>query len=436
MLDDLPAAARHAAAAVALAEERRDGPALAAYLGTQGLIEALRGDPRGHDLLARGAELEAVDEPSGRRAPAAFLRVLRGARFMRGVVATFTEDLAVARAELDAAREETSSLGDESSLPLILRYLSDVELVAGNWPAAEAAAREGYEAAVQTGQSAQQAALAGSRALVAAHVGQSSAARSWAAEALDLAETTGAAFGRLLGTSALGLLELSEERAREATELLGPLTEWADEAGLGEPGARRFVADAVEALLLVGDFNEAERLLAAHERQARELGRTVTSGSAARCRGLLFAARGDPVRGIACIEEVRASGVLGPAPFERARMLLAFGSVHRRARHKRAAREALEESQSVFERLGAALWAKRAHAELARVGGRAPSRGALTPTERRVAALVAEGGSTKEVAAALVVSAKTVEGHLSRIYAKLGVRSRAELARRLANKTL
>ena len=78
------------------------------------------------------------------------------------------------------------------------------------------------------------------------------------------------------------------------------------------------------------------------------------------------------------------------------------------------------------------IWAENARAELARIGGRAPSPGALTPTERRVAALVAEGASTKEVAAALVVSAKTVEGHLSKIYAKLGVHSRAELAHRLS----
>jgi DNA-binding CsgD family transcriptional regulator len=78
------------------------------------------------------------------------------------------------------------------------------------------------------------------------------------------------------------------------------------------------------------------------------------------------------------------------------------------------------------------VWAERAQAELARVGGRPPSSGALTATERRVAELVAEGLQTKQVAGRLFVSPKTVEGHLSRIYEKLGVRSRTELARRLA----
>jgi DNA-binding CsgD family transcriptional regulator len=88
----------------------------------------------------------------------------------------------------------------------------------------------------------------------------------------------------------------------------------------------------------------------------------------------------------------------------------------------------------VFEALPAPLWADRARAELARIGGRSASGDELTATERRVAGLVAEGRPTKEVAQALFVSPKTVEKHLSRIYAKLGVRSRAELAHRLAGK--
>ena len=84
----------------------------------------------------------------------------------------------------------------------------------------------------------------------------------------------------------------------------------------------------------------------------------------------------------------------------------------------------------MFEELGAALWAAKARAELASIGGRAPSSDELTPAEKRVAALVAEGQTNREVAAALFVTDHTVEFHLSRIYRKLGVRSRAELARR------
>jgi DNA-binding NarL/FixJ family response regulator len=121
-------------------------------------------------------------------------------------------------------------------------------------------------------------------------------------------------------------------------------------------------------------------------------------------------------------------------PFERARTLLARGAARRRANHRRAARDSLGEALEVFDRLGARLWADRARAELARIGGRAPSPDALTTTEQRVAALVAAGRTNNEVAAELYVSVHTVEKALTRIYGKLGVRSRTELSRKLAAK--
>jgi DNA-binding NarL/FixJ family response regulator len=119
-------------------------------------------------------------------------------------------------------------------------------------------------------------------------------------------------------------------------------------------------------------------------------------------------------------------------PFERARTLLVLGTVERRAKRRRAARETLAAALGAFEELGAPLWAARARAELARIGGRPAASGDLTATERRVAELVAEGLSNKEVAAALFVTPKTVATELSRIYGKLGVHSRTQLAHRLA----
>ena len=119
-------------------------------------------------------------------------------------------------------------------------------------------------------------------------------------------------------------------------------------------------------------------------------------------------------------------------PFDRARTPAPLGATYRRNKQKAAARKTLDEAVAEFERLGAALWAKEARAQRARIGGRAPSGGKLTPTEHRVADLVVEGLSNKQVAAALFVTPKTVETQLSRIYAKLGIHSRAQLARRLA----
>ena len=119
-------------------------------------------------------------------------------------------------------------------------------------------------------------------------------------------------------------------------------------------------------------------------------------------------------------------------PLDRGRTLLALGATQRRAKRRREARETLEEALGVFEGIGAALWAERARAELARISGRAATPGALTPAEERVAALVAEGKTNREVAAALFLSDRTVEGHLTHVFSKLGVRSRSELARSLA----
>ena len=98
---------------------------------------------------------------------------------------------------------------------------------------------------------------------------------------------------------------------------------------------------------------------------------------------------------------------------------------------KRPAREALEQALASFQELGARLWAEKARAELARIGGRPAATGELTETERRIADLVAEGRSNKEVAAALFIAPKTVDTQLSRIYRKVGVHSRMELARHL-----
>ena len=118
--------------------------------------------------------------------------------------------------------------------------------------------------------------------------------------------------------------------------------------------------------------------------------------------------------------------------FDSARTLLLLGRVQRRAKKQAAARDSLEQARSSFEQLGCQGWAELAAAELARVSGRArATSGGLTPSEQRVAELVASGLSNKQVAARLFVSIHTVETHLKNAYAKLGIRSRTQLAQRL-----
>jgi DNA-binding CsgD family transcriptional regulator len=118
-------------------------------------------------------------------------------------------------------------------------------------------------------------------------------------------------------------------------------------------------------------------------------------------------------------------------PFERARTIFALGQIRRRRREKRLAREALNEALTTFESLQAPVWADRARTELARIPLRRAAAG-LTPTEETIARLAAEGLTNREIADRAFLSPKTVEVNLTHIYRKLGVRSRAVLASRLA----
>jgi DNA-binding CsgD family transcriptional regulator len=192
------------------------------------------------------------------------------------------------------------------------------------------------------------------------------------------------------------------------------------------------VPDLVEALVACERLEEARDQLAWFEANAERLGRASGQGAAARCRGFLAGAEGDLPAAIAAFESGLACHELVPLPFDRARTLLALGAARRRANDRRLARATLEEARAIFGSLGAASWERRAVEELGRIGGRAPASGELTPVEQRVVELVAAGQTNREVAAALFLSTRTVEGHLSHAYAKLGVRSRVELARKLA----
>ncbi len=136
---------------------------------------------------------------------------------------------------------------------------------------------------------------------------------------------------------------------------------------------------------------------------------------------------GDASVAIEALEAILRAGGSTADPFDRARILLALGRVRRRAKQRQQAREALIEALQIFERTGPPAWAELTRVEVARCGVRA-AEGELTASEWRVAELVAQGMSNREVAAAAFISPKTVEANLARIYRKLGIRSRAQLA--------
>ena len=191
-----------------------------------------------------------------------------------------------------------------------------------------------------------------------------------------------------------------------------------------------YAGDYVEALLELGRLDDAAALVDEWEADVSRMGHRWALAQTVRCRGLVAAAAGDVESALALLEEAVSQHEAAGDPLGRARALLALGVTRRRARQKRPAREAIEAALSGFESIGAAGWAETARAELGSIGGRTREEG-LTPAERRVAALVAEGRTNREVAAALFLGERTVESHLTSVYAKLGVRSRTELARRL-----
>jgi DNA-binding CsgD family transcriptional regulator len=224
----------------------------------------------------------------------------------------------------------------------------------------------------------------------------------------------------------LGFLELSLSNPSGAMEHLRPVVEYLEAMEAAEPCVIPCVPDAVECLVAAGDLDAAERLVEDHERKGRDRGRPWAVATAERGRGLLLAARGDAAAGLEALERSVKVHRSVPQPFELGRTLLVRGEVARRAKQKALARESLEHAGAVFDGLGAPLWSAKAGVELARVGGPAGG-GDLTPTERRIANLVVAGRTNREIADDLFISVKTVEANLTRVFLKMGVRSRAQL---------
>ena len=419
MREELESALEHATLAADLAARSGAVALQAQSLGEKGVIETLLGRSTVAATLRAAGELGAEPE-----------RLCDSPSHAWAVSLCWTDELEDAAARLRQVHEDALGRGDESSVSMILANLAVADYLAGHWQEAMRVAEEGYEVALQTGQRPQQAWSLSIEALVRASLGREAEARADAEQALALAGERGMAVARIHAVWALGLLELSLDRPEETARLLAPERERLLAAGVGEPGTIRFVPDEIEALIALGRLDEAEERLGWLEERGRALDRASALAAGLRCRGLLAAATNDGEGALGAFERALAQHARVPMPFDRARTLLALGAAQRRAKRKRDARATLDEAVQVFEELGATLWAQKARAELGRIGGRAASQGELTPTERRVAELVAQGLTNKEVAGTLFVSARTVEFHLSHVYRKLGLRSRAELARR------
>lgn len=418
---DFPGGDGHARAAVELAEAAGDDGLLASALAVRTVTTFLCGRGLAESDLRRAM---ALADPL-RETPVA----LRP-RFVHGFLMLCAGRLDDALATLEALRAVTLERGRESDVPLLFLYMVWAAAWRGDMHRAVDLAEEALQTASLLDDRLADALALSASALARAHAGDAERVRLDSTEAIRHFEQLGWWGGAIWACWARAFVELSVGRPDAAHEAARPLTDMLATVGPGDPALAMFLPDDVEALLELGRTDEAEALLDPFERRARELERSWAVAAASRCRGLLNAGRGDLDGALHALEEAISHHELSPMPLERARTLLALGQVRRRRKERRLARLALEEALTAFETLGAPLWADRARTELARVATRrAPAE--LTATEERIARLAAEGLSNRMIAERAFVSVKTVEANLKRAYRKLGISSRAQLARAL-----
>ena len=404
-------------AALALADHVGDDLLRFEALGQLSWLGAMVGDTKAPEYAGRARDLAAATGDA---------RLLRDANVLLDGGFAAPDNIDARRAVLEREHREWHER-DELFSANVLWELSWVEFWGERWALAADYAARARDLSLQYGVERNQDYMPSS--WVATHRGQLELARKESARALKLCEEQIGFYPPVL-QAVPGLIALWGGDAATAADTLGKADRQARTLGWGAPDARPWTADYAEALLALGRVDDSVQVIDRWEADAARLGRHRVLAQVTRCRGLVAAARGTVDEASSLLRQAAAQhDVVGDA-FGRARALLALGTVLRRARQKRHAREAIEAALAGFEQLGAATWIENARAELGRIGGRTREDG-LTAAERRVAALVASGRTNQEVAAQLFLAERTVAGHLTRIYAKLGVRSRTELAHRL-----
>jgi DNA-binding NarL/FixJ family response regulator len=380
--------------------------------------------------IMRGRSIDDLLERSTAVSPLASSLYDRSVERPAGVRFAFRGESASAREVFRGLLASADERGEVRSAMVCLAQLCEVELRAGH---ADAAVRVLDELDQWT---ALEPMASGFRARVDASLaalhGEPERATTLAETVLQASESATPEWDRLEARRAAGLAALLQREPKRAVSSLYAVWEHTEREGVEDPGAFPVAGDLVEALTEAGRFEAARavirRLSDLATAQEHPWGlATVTRSTAVvtLAAGHDGAAADDLARAVAAY---RALGL----DFDAARTLLVLGRAQRRHKKRAAARQTLGQSRSAFEQLGCPGWVRAAAAELDRISGRrTATAGSLTPGEQRVAELAASGLSNKEIAAQLYLSVSTVETHLSQVYAKLGVRSRAQLTRHL-----
>jgi DNA-binding NarL/FixJ family response regulator len=400
-------------------------------LGDDGLLaEALAVKSMVYFLNGRGVDWTAVDRAVELDDPTRVVALDLRPAWIAALLRVYTHRLDEGRARLHALRADAERSGDESDMAQILFWLAWVESLSGDLSTALALGTEALAQATVSGSEQSRAWAFAQLAVVQAQLGDPSACRMSAASGAEICAAVGTRLPLLWLSAGLGLLELSLGSPKAAWEAVAPMTEAVELEGIAEP-TLVFLPIALEALIGLGELERAERLLDEFESRARALDRVWALVSAARCRGVLLAEQGELAGAQAALDRALAGDAEQSMPFELARTLLVQGQVRRRARARRLGRESLQRALELFEAMGATIWAARTRTELEPLLVQRRD-GVLTTAEQRVAELAAAGLSNKEIAGTLFIAVHTVEVHLSHAYAKLGIRSRAQLASRVS----
>ncbi|MBF4765933.1 AAA family ATPase [Nocardioides islandensis] len=415
-LGDVPAAEHHAGLGVELAEGSGDDQALGMALAELAHWTYCGGGGVRRDLFERAI---ALDGSAGASSPRSHL----------AKVVMDNDEHDEARSLLTLLLDETMETGDLYSASTHRFHLAELDVWAGDWIAAIEHAEESLQLRQHLDRPGAPLYV---EAMARACLGDVDEARNLAEAGLVEALRAEDVVFRMQNLHVLGFVELSLGNHEAARAFLGEATDLMRPRWNREFGDCHMVPDEIEALVALGDLARAEDLAGWMDEVARATHRPWTVATGARSRALVQAARNDLDEADATLERALAAHERLPMALELGRTLLTRGIVQRRMRRRAVARETLEQALALFEGRGATLWAERARSEIARIGVRSAAQVDLTPVERRMAALVAQGCTNQEIAASLSVSRKTVEANLSRSYRKLGVRSRAELVARLS----
>ncbi|MDQ1556526.1 MAG: hypothetical protein QOI02_1528, partial [Actinomycetota bacterium] len=418
---DVPAALMHAREGIELLEILDSAPVGKLSRGIQIAAESafylgLREDSEVYWQRAMALDDQGVPLPLIQRAATSYAVILK-----------YCDDFAAARDMMQEGLRVGSQERDGSATPYLMMHLAELEMFAGNLDVARALHARHRELAEQAGGvSMAMNKVAGS--YLAADQGEHVLAEGLAREVLAGGIERGSLVAERHARTILGHCANQRRQFPVALAELEQVEHILSKTGITDPSRYRHTPDLVEALVASGRRDDAGSVVERFERRAVAAERRSALGLAGRCRAMLYIADGDLDSSVACLHETLA---YYPGrdfyPLDRARCLLLVGQILRRLRRKAAGRDALVEARDEFDRIGSRLLADTARAELARIGLRPAAAAGLTPTERRVAELVASGMKSKDVAAALFISTATVASNLGRVYRKLQITSRAEL---------